>query len=152
MAFAQYATLTFERSTPSDYDALRRRKPSATEYDTLRRVSEAEAPAPPSDAPPALPQYAKPIKKPKNFDPSMTTFSCVDCDAILEQYYVKDGAVYCPDDYRKRWGAKCDGCGQYMDEGGYAAGGKQFHADCLKCVWRGRICHLLLSEAVRESC
>eukprot|EP01137_Pigoraptor_chileana_P014498 Opistho-2@5028 len=126
----QYASLSFDEATDTfDSESFRSRKGSETKYDTLRSNASQDASA--------MPPYAQPIKKPKAPnapDHGGELFSCVDCDAPLELYYVKDGAVYCPDDYRKRFGVTCDYCKDYMESGGYAAGGKQFHPQCLKCV------------------
>uniref|UniRef100_A0A8C5KEI0 LIM domain kinase 1 n=1 Tax=Jaculus jaculus TaxID=51337 RepID=A0A8C5KEI0_JACJA len=66
-------------------------------------------------------------------------FRCCDCSASLsQQYYEKDGQLFCKKDYWARYGESCHGCSEHITKGlVMVAGELKYHPECFICLTCG---------------
>ena len=62
-------------------------------------------------------------------------FVCADCGRMLagRNFFEKNGAPYCQDDYNNKFAPKCYRCQKPIIDTAIMALGKTWHQDCFKC-------------------
>ncbi|XP_036305572.1 LIM domain kinase 2 isoform X3 [Pipistrellus kuhlii] len=62
-------------------------------------------------------------------------FRCSECqESLTNWYYEKDGKLYCPKDYWRKFGEFCHGCSLLMTGPAMVAGEFKYHPECFACM------------------
>lgn len=83
----------------------------------------------------------------------LTCLVCEECGIkLLTEIFEQDGVLYCQRDYMKKFGKRCEGCGENIVGAMLDAGGMFYHPDCFKCARCKRVFESGDSFSIDKGC